>query len=69
MPWTQADVDQLKAAIATGQKSVSFADRRVEYASMDELTRALAIAQAEVNATAGVARPKQFLGFQSGKGI
>jgi hypothetical protein len=69
MGWTQADVDGLKAAIAKGTRRVSFADRMVEYESTASLLQALTLAQAEVNAAAGVARPRQFLAYESGKGL
>jgi len=45
MAWTQADVDTLKAAIATGARRVRFGAgpdaREVEYRSLEEMNRAL----------------------------
>ena len=49
MAWTSADVTALKTAIASGELSVQFADRRVQYRSIDELQRALKLVEAEVN--------------------
>jgi hypothetical protein len=46
--WTQTDVDKLKAAIASGVKSVVYADRTVSYHSLDEMLKALAVMEAEV---------------------
>lgn len=36
--WTQADLEQVQTALATGQKSVTFADgRKLEYQTTREL--------------------------------
>lgn len=40
MAYTQADLDALDRAIASGQLEVQYADRRVRYRSMDELMTA-----------------------------
>lgn len=40
MPFTSNDLATIDAAIATGVKSVQFADRRVEYQSIDDLKKA-----------------------------
>jgi hypothetical protein len=54
MAWTQADVDALKAAIATGARSVRYGDKTVEYRSLDEMRQVLRDMQDEVSpATAG----------------
>lgn len=41
MAWTVADRDALMAAMARGEKRVAFADRSVEYRSLDEMRAAL----------------------------
>jgi hypothetical protein len=46
--FTQSDIDTLKAAIASGVRSVTFADRTVTYNSIDEMLKALSTMQAEV---------------------
>lgn len=52
MAFSQSDIDKIKAAIAGGVRSVTFADgRRVDYQSVAEMVQALAMAQAEVNGT------------------
>jgi hypothetical protein len=38
--YTQADLDSLDRAIATGQLSVQFGDRRIQYRTMDEMLQA-----------------------------
>ena len=40
MAWTQADLDAIDRAIAAGEKVVQYADRRVEYRSIQELLAA-----------------------------
>ncbi|MBB4590179.1 phage head-tail joining protein [Rhizobium ruizarguesonis] len=54
MAWTQADLDAINAAIATGAKRVRFQTHEVEYQSMTDLLRARDLIKAEVEgATAG----------------
>lgn len=50
MAWTQSDIDAMKAAIARGVRRVTFADQTTEYHSLDEMRRALAQMEREVNA-------------------
>lgn len=51
MAWTQADVDKLKAAIASGAavQSIAFADQTFTFRSLDEMLKLLSVMQAEVN--------------------
>jgi len=54
--WTQADIDSLKAAIASGVRSVTYSgppSRTIEYQSLDEMRAALASMVQSVNAQAG----------------
>lgn len=55
MAYTQLQLDALKAALASGELRVTFSDRSVEYRSIDELQRAIAVVEGEVNSTAGAA--------------
>lgn len=49
MAFTQADVDTIKKAIASGVARVDFSDgRRVDYRTVADLKDALALAQADV---------------------
>lgn len=41
MAYTQAQLDALEAALAKGEKRVSFGDKTVEYRSVDELQSAI----------------------------
>lgn len=50
--WTQADVDKLKAAIASGALSVSYAGppaRSITYQSTDAMLKALSLMERSVN--------------------
>lgn len=40
MAYSQADLDNVRSAIAKGELSVEFADRKVVYRSIDELLKA-----------------------------
>ncbi len=60
MGWTQLEVDALKAAIAKGERSVSFADRRVDYRSVDEMIQALSLMEAELARAETPPRPRQY---------
>jgi hypothetical protein len=59
MAWTQTDIDKLKAAIGQGATKVKFADREVTYRSLDEMRETLRMIQSEVDALAGVVRPRR----------
>lgn len=51
MAWTQADVDALKAAVAKGEKSVTFSDRSVTYRDLGEMLQALALMERSIQGT------------------
>jgi hypothetical protein len=55
MPFTQADADALRAAIADGRgaRSITFGDQSVTFSSIDEMLKLLSVMQADVSATAG----------------
>jgi hypothetical protein len=55
MPWTQSDVDTLKAAIAAGQgaRTIVFADQSVTFHSIDEMLKLLAVMQQDVTRSSG----------------
>lgn len=49
MAYTQADLDKVRTAIASGVRSVTFADgRRTEYHSLDQLLAAEKVIAAQV---------------------
>jgi hypothetical protein len=39
MAWTQADLDTLDAAIASGERRVRLQDKEVEFRTLDEMLR------------------------------
>lgn len=54
MAWTQSDIDLLKGAIGAGVKNITYSDgKAVTYHSLDEMLRALAAMEADVNPGAG----------------
>lgn len=57
MAFTSDDLDRIRAAIATGELRVRYADREVEYRSIDDLLKA---EQRILNALSG--RPRQHRG-------
>ncbi|WP_146285471.1 phage head-tail joining protein [Gemmobacter aquaticus] len=59
MSYTQAQVDALRAAIATGALEVQNGQERVKYRSLEEMQRVLAMAEASM-AGAASARPTHF---------
>lgn len=56
MAFTQADIDALKRAIATGTRKVRYESggevREVTYRSLDEMTSVLAMMEREIGGTA-----------------
>lgn len=48
MPWSQQQIDDLRASIATGQLLVRSGDRSVQYRSLDEMQRVLRIMESDV---------------------
>jgi hypothetical protein len=68
MAWTTADRDALKKAIAQGAQRVRFADRDVEYRSLEEMRQVLAMIDADINTAAGVRRVRQ-VRFYTGGGF
>lgn len=67
MAYTQADLDAIKAAIATGAKKVKFRDKEVEYNSIEELLQAQAAIESELGQSVSTRRPSRLFG-NFGKG-
>lgn len=49
MAWTQAEIDILKASIASGERRVKYQDKEVEYRSLAEMKEILRGMEAEVS--------------------
>lgn len=67
--WTQADVDTLRAAIASGALTVSFSGppaRSITYQSTDSMLKVLALAVAELANTAGTRSTYKLMGHRKG---
>lgn len=69
MAFTQADLDAVKRAIASGQLEVQYGDKRVRYRSIDDLERAARMIGAELDEAAGVRRKRIVRLRSAGKGI
>jgi hypothetical protein len=57
MTWTQAELDALKTAYASGTTRVTYEGKTVEYDSEAALLRRIQIIEGAINAAAGTARP------------
>ena len=68
MPFSQSDLDALNNAIKSGVQRVTFADRTVEYRSLEDLRAAAQQVAAELNNAAGTPSTRQ-LRMYSYKGI
>lgn len=68
MAWTQANVDALKAAIATGALTVRYGDVSTTYRSLAEMRETLSMMEREVAEAAGTTR-RRLIGIYSSKGL
>jgi len=59
MPYTQQQLQALRDALANGARRVRFADREIEYRSIDELKAAIAAAEAELAKDTGTPVTRQ----------
>lgn len=69
LAWTQADIDALKTAIATGIKTVRYSGppaREITYQDMAAMERALAKMTEEVTAAAGTRRRYRLAATRTG---
>ena len=57
MTWSQAELDALKAAYASGTLRVSYDGRTVEYGTEADLIRRIRVVEREIAAASGTARP------------
>jgi len=72
MAYTQTDLDNVKAALASGEQSVEVAGRKVVYRSVDELRKARDDIQSELSAaaasTSGTRRGSYAVRFTTARG-
>ena len=59
MTYTTTQLDALKRALATGERRVSFADKPVEYRSVEELQAAIRTVEGELARSNGASRKRQ----------
>ena len=67
--WTQADIDALRAAVATGVRSVTYSgppERTVVYHSLAEMRSLLAEMVAAVRGAAGTRPVSRYAGTRKG---
>lgn len=71
MPITQADIENIDAAIAAGEKSVSINGKTVTYRSIEELILARSHLQQQLLSTdtSRPMRPRQTLLYHGGRGL
>ena len=68
MSFTQKHLDAVEAAIARGEKTVRYADRTVEYRTVDELLKARDQIRTSLVASAGP-RSRVIRLYHRGKGL
>ena len=56
MAYTQANLDTLKAALASGTLRIQYEDRAIVYRDLDEIRQAIQIVEAELAQQAGTPR-------------
>ena len=61
MAWTQAELDALKRAYASGTLRVTYDGKTVEYGSEADLIRRIRTIEAEMAAAAGTLKPRRSL--------
>lgn len=61
MAFTSTDLDNIKAAISTGELEVQIGDKRVRYRSMAELLQAKRVIEDELAGLSGRRRPRAAL--------
>jgi hypothetical protein len=59
MPYTQTQLDALKAAYAMGVTRVSFEGKSLDFASSADLLKAINTIQADLNGQAGIVSKRQ----------
>lgn len=67
MAWTQAELDALKKAYASGTLRVRYDDKSVEYGSDTDLLRRIRVIEREINNSSGNKRSnRSFASFSKG---
>jgi hypothetical protein len=61
MAWTQAELDALKRAYASGTLRVTYDGKTVEYGAQADLIRRIRTIESEMAAVAGTPKPRRSL--------
>jgi hypothetical protein len=61
MAWTEAELDALKRAYASGTLRVSYEGKTVEYGSEADLIRRIRTIEGEIAVLSGTSRPRRSL--------
>lgn len=69
MAFTQEQLRAIETALARGERVVQYQDRRVEYRSVDELSRLRETIIRDLNKQAGRTGPNFVRFFHAGKGV
>jgi hypothetical protein len=70
MPWTQADLDQINQAIATGAARTSLpSSGSVEYRGLNEMLRIRTLIEQDLATAAGAAKPSRIVKIVAAKGL
>lgn len=69
MAITQQDIDKIDRAIARGESVIRFADRTVEFRSVDELIKAKHAMQEELSKATSPRRSRVTRLYHAGKGL
>lgn len=59
MAYTEIQLHALESALAKGERRVTFADKTVEYRSVEELQAAIRTVESELARSAGAGRKRQ----------
>jgi len=68
MAVTQADIDALNEAIASGERQVTLGGQSITYRSVDDLIKARADLEAQLAKQSGKTRPRRVYLYQNGRG-
>ncbi|AKJ30674.1 phage head-tail joining protein [Caldimonas brevitalea] len=68
MAYTPEDLQRLQAALAKGERRVSFGDKTVEYRDVDELQSAIREVKRDLAAQGRVVRPPRQIRITTSKG-
>lgn len=69
MAWTQEQVDALKAKIARAEKSISYGDKRVDYAELKDMISLLKMMESSIASAAEKTTPSRTVLIKHARGV